>query len=554
MNSVTGGPDGPSVGADLTVVPMRAPHHGDIPHSDMNIASPREGGDTHLNVIDHPVFRVRISGEVVLRSLPGLMSDLSNDLVDDIVAVRPHHAHNIHMALAQLASMTDLVTGDAAQWREALLAIEPDLRAWQVFPKSGEYGFFQPALSDLKSSKTKRSPSDIDLLVLPRNHSVKYEPATGMDIDSWIWTLIALQTGAGYPGRGNYGGFRMNSGQASRSLWAVYDRAWGVGRRILEDAVMIRENRVATAKKFGFAVSSGIRLMWVAPWDGKTMLRAAELDPSVLEICRRVNLQADDKGVFAVVATSDSQRTWLANTKSEQFMRGACGDIWSPVLTDKDGSKCFSMGGRGLPYDLVAYHVIGLPFGANTAVQPAPATRRDVADPILIVAGVANGQGKTEGFYRREITFTAAGNAGASFFDDPTLGETALQMIKDAKHLQSALRRALRTFIGTDVKDPIGERFVGSTSNRIDQIFFDRLLAVHHGPEKARYEWINDLHAIGLDALETIFNQVPVRGLTKTRQVVLAERAFRLEFWYSDKASFRQYLPAEYAKKENEDD
>jgi len=513
----------------------------DSPHCDKKIALPRTCVATQLCVLTDPVYRVRTDGEARRVSLPGLLSLLAEDNIEAIVGLRPHHAHSAHMFLAQLVSMLPIDTGCENDWRNALLALEPDERAWQVFPETGEMGFLQPAFDSNAKINTSVSPSDIDLLVLSRNHAVKYEPACTSEIDVWLWTLAAVQTGGGFPGRGSYGTFRINSGLGSRSLWAIYDRSWGIGRRILEDARLIRNVKPEVTTDFGFAREGGLKLMWTAPWDGVSMLRASDLDASVVEICRRINLATSAEGkITCKTATSDNPRTVLAKTGSEEFLRGNCGDIWSPILSDKIGSKAYSMDGRGLPYDIVAYHAIGMAFGGNISVRAAPAVRRNPENPVLVIAGIANGQGKTEGFYQREVTFRAEPDEDA-IFDGPSRGDVAQKMVDEAKFLQSCLRRAVAVYIGSDVSDAIDERFVGAASSQIDQIFFEHLDAVYMSNGAEQGEWVRALHAVGKSVLNQAVDQIPVRAMTRARQSILAIDRFEFLFWNDKKFPFSAY-------------
>lgn len=502
--------------------------------------------NTHAktNVLNDQVFRVKTTdGSCEKRTLPGLLDLISKDKLDHIPALRTYQVHTIHMFLAQLISLLEpqIAKNGEAEWRDALLKLDDHPHTWQIFPEMGEYGFMQPAFPSEKGLKVKVSLSEIDLLVLSKAHDVKKCAIHDAGVDDWIWQIVTLQTGAGYPGAKNYGVFRMYGGLSSRSLWAVYDRSWGMGRRIMEDALLVEDNAATTAETYGFAKTDGLKLMWTAPWAEGDMLKPQDLDQRVIEICRRVNLGIHDNGqICAIAGSSGNPRTAIAQSGNAYAMRGDCGDVWAPIVTEKSEegtqTKSFKMDGRGLPFDQVARLAIGRTTRAEVTT-PSKAVSRIVKDPILVIAGVANGQGKTEGFYRREITFGKS-ESTLGPFSLPSMGETAEAMILDVKKAQSALRFAVKIFAGHDISKSLNSsldaRIIGPFTNLVDAAFFDHLQDLNFGKEGARVAWIRFLFKAGSDHLEKAFTQIPVRNLKRMHRITQATSAFRGSFW-SDK-------------------
>lgn len=491
------------------------------------------------SVLDDAVFCYRDTKDQRQRAtLPGLMEALSRDEVADLPGVRAHQRHTVHMFLAQLASLCGPGFGKtAAEWREDMAALGPDEAAWDIFPAFGDHGFLQPAMrGEAKDPTLCRSLSDIDLLLLSTNHAVKREPVGLTDLDAWLWALVTLQTGAGFGGQMNYGGFRMAGGFSTRCSWAVYDRSWGLGARILNDALLIESRNAEVAEAHGFASTGGLALMWVADWPEGQMLTPGDVDPAVLEVCRRINLQITDDGqVQALLRTSAKPRTAMAASKDELYMRGVCGDIFSPVVTRQDGSTAFRMSATGLPYNIIADAGMGS-SSDERVMTPSPASQRVVDDPVLVVAGIATASDKmrTEGFFRREVIFgKAASDAGP--FSLPTLGETAQAMVAEARRAVGALRFAIRIYMDLGATQrmpaPIEARTVGRLDARIDQVFFEMLMSCHAETPGARTEWVRVLHDLGRDHLEQAFQEIAVRQVHQMRQIANAISAFEGTFW-----------------------
>lgn len=516
------------------------------------------------SVLTDDVFRVQLlDGSIVRKTLPGLMASLVADEVLDLPGVRQHHGHIVHMFLSQLMSFVfeedDPVTEE--DFLEALLQLELSASAWQIIPERGECGFLQPAFSaEVPNSKEELkkqfspSPSDIDFIWFSNRHSLKREMQGQTEVDVWLWQLMATQSGACGNSTGKFGSFRMNAGTSSRGYWAVYDRSWGMGKRIREDARMINDQFAQASDLHGFAKKGGIKLMWTIPWienigkgtSPSAMLPAHELDIRVLEVTRRINLSVDGSGViFAMRAVTQNPRCAIAKKGHETFKAGVCGDIWTPVLHGKDGEKSFTPSGGGLPYDQLARLACAV-GRKGEIVYPAPASRRQVEDPVLVAVAIVASQGKTEGLFRREITF-GDGVTDNPFLDAST-GETAQTMVLDAKAMIRAVRQAIAVYLNKPVKnvpENIDNRYGALATRKIDEVFFENLGALHIERDGATAEWIRALHTIGQETLEVLFESVPVSRMKRMKFITEAETAFYRSFWSTkEKQGFHQWKEA----------
>ena len=96
--------------------------------------------------------------------------------------------------------------------------------------------------------------------------------------DDWLFALVSLQTQEGFLGAGNYGISRMNGGFSSRPALGVAPHG-GAGRRWRRDVAALLATRDEVAEVHGLQADGGLKLLWLAPWDGTTSTAFA---PSVM--------------------------------------------------------------------------------------------------------------------------------------------------------------------------------------------------------------------------------------------------------------------------------
>ena len=364
------------------------------------------------NLLTDPLIRVRLAnGHSTAMSLPGVFEAASADAIPTFPALRPHQRHAWHAFLAQLgtlavhrAKLTELPYA-AADWGSALrdltAAFEAD-EPWQlVVDDPAQPAFMQCPAGNLLSQYRRRvaTPDDLDLLVTSKNHDVKQSVAKACEPDDWVFALIDLQTMAGFLGAGNYGIARMNGGFSARPCLGLAPAEGGFGAHLLHDMRRMLATRDGLLENLDYYRSEqGTALLWVEPWDGATSIGLEDLDPYFIEICRRVRLRVEGRGIVARTAGSKKSRV------AAKSARGNLGDFWTPV--SKDDSKALSLSQAGFRYDRLAKLLFGRGGGAHVLPRAMTADVTGQGRWRVVARGMAGGQGKTDGYHERnDIVF-----------------------------------------------------------------------------------------------------------------------------------------------------
>ncbi len=401
----------------------------------------------HNNLLADPLIRVHLlDGTSAAMSLPEVYGVLAVDRVASFPALRPHQRHAWHAFLAQLGVIAMHGSGVAApprkagEWRtlfRELTAEFSDDEPWQLIVDDPERPAFMqcPASTTLGQYRGRvATPDDLDILVTAKNHDVKQAAATGCEADDWILALIDLQTMAGFLGAGNYGIARMNGGFSARPCLGLAPHEGGLGAHLFHDVQRMLEGRDSLLESHPdyYRPTDGKALLWLEPWDGTESLGLQGLDPYFIEVCRRVRLRAEDRGIVAWTAASKTVRV------AAREAHGDLGDFWTPVST-KD-AKALSLSSAGFRYDRLARLILDpdsfeLP-AAMKAGSTGPARWRVVA------RGVAGGQGKTDGYHERsDIAFdnrTAAAFGGQEQRD--ALARISEAQIEEVRAIEQALK------------------------------------------------------------------------------------------------------------------
>lgn len=388
-------------------------------------------------------------------TLPGLFAawGCGHDL--ELDGVRRHQRAAMHMFLCQVAAaawMRDpdndkLAVGEGA-WRERLLRLAP-APAWHLLQEDDAVPAFLQApvrSGESKEFKVKPSPDLLTILVLSKNHLVKQGQVGRATPWQWAAALVELQTMCGFGGAKNYGIIRMNGGQASRPLVAVYPDMRSFSRwsrdiaAIRARAEWMREKLPAD---FYAPEGEGLVASWVRPWDGEGQLHTRELDPLFVEVARRVRLSGgEDSRIMALVGNSSAPRVAVAKEQC-----GRAGDPWAPldgpgkVLTvPSEGWSLRRLKGLIAPDAKTAY----LP---SLLQQLRPGEKGDMYFHASVVTG---GQGKTEGFH--EVTIPVPGRVvtrltASLAAEGPRLGAVATAMLEDGEAVARILRRATLCFV-----------------------------------------------------------------------------------------------------------
>lgn len=358
-----------------------------------------------LNLLDEALIRIRDPGGHLQKlTLPELFVALASDTVRDFPALRPHQRHPWHALLVQLAALALHEAGEtmpwmnADDWRKALLALTPehsDACAWSLIAPHDKPAFLQAPVPGgrLDEWSDISTPDALDLLVTSKNHDLKGERMRCVMADDWLFALMSLQTQDGYPGRGNFGVSRMNSGSGSRTGLGIAP-AGGVGQRWARDVRALLRARDSTAEIHGLPSHGGLAFVWLEPWSGKAneILSFSRLDPFYIDICRRIRLVEEPNArVIARRSTSEARRI------DAEVRKGVTGDAWLPVEDD----KCLTLQGSGFSYSLMSELAWGMRFHKTVAQTIQP---EDGDSGISLVAQcIARGQSKTEGYHERRI-------------------------------------------------------------------------------------------------------------------------------------------------------
>ena len=308
-------------------------------------------------------------------------------------------------ALALLNAGTQVAPETEEEWRELLLLLVPDQLEdfpWRVVSPLDRPALLQAPVPSGTEDQFKHmvDTSDaLDMLVTAKNHDLKQEVMAEAAVEDWLFALVTLQTMEGFLGQGKYGISRMNCGFGNRPALGIVP-AGGPGAHVRRDISRLLELRGQIPGHAGFRATGGLGLVWLAPWDGKTSLKASELDPYYIEICRRVRLVFEAGRLKARYALSEVPRI-------APFEGGVTGDPWAPVLTDANGvQKVLTVNAQGFGYQRMVQLMFRGEISASR-VEPSPLQTLASSDPIeglsLVARALTRGQGKTEGYHERRI-------------------------------------------------------------------------------------------------------------------------------------------------------
>ena len=461
-----------------------------------------------MNLLEDELIRTDY-GEL---SLPETLAAQCRDGIRSFPGLRHHQAPVWHAFLVQLSALaldaagcTEL-PGDSLGWRSALRGLTPDWpgdEPWRLVTPADRPAFLQPPVpgGDLAPFKTRvGAPDKLDVLVTSKNHDLKAERITRARPDDWIFALVSLQTQEGQMGRGNYGIARMNGGYGSRPFLGIAPEG-GLGARFRRDLrILLRPtNRPLSA---GWGARRQVRLVWLEPWDGKQQLDAEELRPLFIEVCRRVRLAVEEGGrIFARL--SNSAATRIAGKQ----LKGVTDDPWAPVEVGSE-TKLLSLTAEGFSWRKMRELLFSGADSSSKRVfkRPLLATvqRDDGATVEIVAAGLARGQGKTEGFHERQIPVPAHARVRLTDETDRTLAEAADRQERDAGSMaQRVLRPALICAfdkgperVDFSARDAVAAAapFMQDFDAAVDSAFFPALWeSLSEAPEEAERAWQSTL-------------------------------------------------------------
>jgi len=391
-----------------------------------------------MNLLMDRLFSVALDDDPSFRcSLPELYVLAKKDLILDWTALRPHQYPAWHMFLAQLAVLahraveTDALH-DADEWLAALRALTPDYpqdEPWSLVVDDWSLpAFLQPPVPPGAEADYRASiefADSLDMLITSKNHDLKSDRMSQATSEQWLYALISLQTTEGYQGSGKYGIVRMNGGYKSRSMLRCYQAGLGVGGQVMRDVRVLLGDYEKWRERTEFGRHPATQpLLWLLPWDGMSSIPLDRFHPLAIEVCRRVRLRKKGEELFAIGAGSTGTRVAADTAK------GNVGCPWAPIHIEE--GKSFSLSGNGLGYrqmvDLLDPKKYTLPWLA----RPREADAEGGRALVMVAAGIARGQGKTEGVHERRVLLSA---------------KTRQKLLRPTEDGESEFARRSKTFV-----------------------------------------------------------------------------------------------------------
>ena len=376
-----------------------------------------------FNLLTHPLIRVAPCGQL---TIPGIFAALARDEVDHFPALRPHQGPSWHMFLVQLGAMalqrSELreIPEDEDTWLNALRRLTPGFgedEPWQlVVDDWNKPAFLQSPVPDgVALGNLVLAPDALDLLITAKNHDLKQAIAARQgQPEDWLFALVSLQTGGTYSKAGRNQNYwstvRTGNIYAPRVLVGLAPLAsTGAamaprhGSWFRRDLTVLLDTRSRELERNSFYAENGIGLTWLAPWPEGEQFQlndnSPQLDIWFIEVCRRLRLQMNGKGIKANITGTEKGRINGNN------FGGKIGDPWTPIPKDPE-QKALSLSKKGFHYRILTKILFGendiqdwiLPVLAN----PLPSDD-DCQTFLLVAQGVAaeRKKSRTVGFHSR---------------------------------------------------------------------------------------------------------------------------------------------------------
>lgn len=492
------------------------------------------------NLLTEPIFTVDApDGARETLSLPAVFDRLERGVATDFGALQAHQLQSWESFLIQLGALAAVANGGTAPvsedaWRGALRALTGgDDGPWcLIVDDITKPAFMQPpaAGKDFREPKEAMAAPDLfDMLITSKNLDVKCARAVRARPEHWVFSLVNVQTTDGYPGRGNYGIARMNSGAGSRPSVGLTPSV-NIADRFRRDATLWGARRASIAEDFGMRASGGHALLWLAPWDGTDSLSIAELDPCCIEVCRQIRLGRRGEGVQGWTSPSMVPRV------DAKARKGELGDVWIPIRRGEERAA-FTASELGFSYKVVSELLLGEKFDPSAAMQPGSG---DTMPLVLLARVLVRGQSKTEGLHERVLPIPEKARArlwGSKEQRDP-VAKLAKERVDDVAKVQNkvlhvalcALLQAAAPEQKLDLTDDRTERWKRAFDEGVDAVFFESLwedldLAAHD-PNAARLRWQRVALALAREIFDAAVEGVPLPSVRAYRARAVAERVF----------------------------
>ena len=491
--------------------------------------------DTRYNLLAETLIPIRtLDGSEERLPLPETLARLSSTEVSAFPGLQPHQYAAWHAFLVQVGAIAlhreaiEESPDDPAAWASLLRALTNGSEdPWSlVVTDLRRPAFMQPPVPEDALAAFKQcieQPDQLDVLVTAKNHDIKAARIARPEVHHWIYALVSLQTMQGFSGRDNYGIARMNSGFGSRPLIG-YSPGFGWSGRFQRDLKVLQAARSSlVGSEHGYPKRSGIALLWLEPWDGRSSLTITQCDPFFIEVCRRVRLVVSGDRVYAHTAPSKAPRI------AAKELKGNTGDPWTPVKT-RD-SSALTVSGAGFTYAKVQDILFGGDWARGAAAQVY------AWDPETLnfeARALARGQGKTAGLHHRSIPIPAKVRYALGRSEErDRLGAMAKERVE---FVRMARRKVLHPALCVllqggperlDFRDERSARWTNAFERDVDRIFFHRLWGdAELAPDGARQRWAEELRNLAWRQLQDATCSAPVPIARRYRAIAGAERLF----------------------------
>jgi len=494
-----------------------------------------------MNLLTEPLFRVETTGDSRSLSFPALLSALGADEVESLPGLQRHQEDAFHIFLCQLAASvlvrekkTDPIK-DEAFWRDGIrrLTGRDDDCAWTLVVEDvGNPAFMQPPTDQIPSME-KLTPDSLDTLQLAKNHDVKNARSTSPNNDEWIFSLINLQTNAGYSKGGKDGFYfqtiKANGAYGSRCCVELQIQALSIPTRFKRNVTRLLLLRNELLRRPWPYKENGDILLWILPWDGSNSLALGRLDPFYIEAGRIVRMTFDHERI-----TAFTRPTKVARIAAKE-QKGVLGDPWIPINTGGKELTALTVSANGFTPDLL--HRIIFEEDTKPAFMQRPAPD-EVGQPMTFYASVlVRGKRGTEGFHSARIPIPT--QAGFALFggrdEKQRLQETSKRWLADARTMHNkVLKFALFTLLEAGPeKVNFDKPEVSAWVDRIARDFaqawshdyFDWLWRSldHESEDAAHLPWLESLEKKARRVLDDAMERLPARHGRRLRARVEAK-------------------------------
>jgi hypothetical protein len=436
-----------------------------------------------------------------------------------VMSVRPEQliGGNADALAAELRAALADAAGSADAW-----GLWSDNPAGAAFLQAPVFGGGAPE----SAGYMRRPIADLTALIGSKEFERKSEAVRYMTALEVAYALIEFQGGVIFGGRGNYETqltpsrsgkgsgvpfmsvrFPLRSGDTFR---------WGV-RTVLDgwDAVQrtcgLRGDRWA---------------LWTLPWDADTPLPAAELDPSFLPMARLIRLRApDEHGRFSNFVFKPSN----ASRVSDHTEGAMLGDPFTPTVPHPKRVGQYKV--RGVMESGFTYPEVADLLGLGERGAPSPAVQaffergdsESIANVRVVFDGLAFEQGKTLGFFRRELPLPVDATTTLLFSNPDPLRRVHAHMLATIGQAKKILRAASRIVLHGEPRPGAGDDAVASQAplaldgfaEDSDQYFRFLFAAGSReaaGDDQWQLEWADQVAAWARSVFDTVLPRLPAPG------------------------------------------